>query len=158
MEYTTNYHLPQWVETDRIQMEDFNEAMRNIETGFESTKNEMTESFDSELETMQKSVGSTGHNLRMVAGSYIGTGAYGESNPVTLQSGMYPVLVQIYCQTDKTYAMVMRPCTVGYGNMPNNVVSWTDNGVSWYGPVDGSYMMNTKSGVYHYILLGYDPV
>ena len=24
MNYTTNYHLPQWVETDRIQMEDFN--------------------------------------------------------------------------------------------------------------------------------------
>ena len=27
MNYTTNYHLPQWVETDRIQMEHFNQAM-----------------------------------------------------------------------------------------------------------------------------------
>lgn len=31
MEYTTNYHLPQWVETDRILMEDFNQAMANID-------------------------------------------------------------------------------------------------------------------------------
>ena len=25
MNYTTNYHLPQWVETDRILMDDFND-------------------------------------------------------------------------------------------------------------------------------------
>ena len=33
MNYTTNYHLPQWVETDRIMMEDFNEAMAGIDGG-----------------------------------------------------------------------------------------------------------------------------
>ena len=33
MNYTTNYHLPQWAETDRIMMEDFNDAMASIETG-----------------------------------------------------------------------------------------------------------------------------
>ena len=33
MNYTTNYHLPQWVESDRIMMEDFNDAMASIETG-----------------------------------------------------------------------------------------------------------------------------
>ena len=32
MNYTTNYHLPQWVESDRILMEDFNEAMSGIDT------------------------------------------------------------------------------------------------------------------------------
>jgi len=65
MEYTTNYHLPQWVETDRIQMEDFNEAMRNIETGFESTKNEMTEAeFDAVVDTNLKG---TFHMMRHVS-------------------------------------------------------------------------------------------
>ena len=34
MNYTTNYHLPQWVESDRILMEDFNEAMESIEELF----------------------------------------------------------------------------------------------------------------------------
>ena len=33
MNYTTNYHLPQWVEEDRIMMTDFNEAMERIEEG-----------------------------------------------------------------------------------------------------------------------------
>ena len=33
MDYTTNYHLPQWVETDRVQMEDFNAAMAGIDQG-----------------------------------------------------------------------------------------------------------------------------
>ena len=33
MNYTTNYHLPQWVETDRIQMEHFNQAFSDIDEG-----------------------------------------------------------------------------------------------------------------------------
>ena len=32
MNYTTNYHLPQWVESDRVLMEDFNEAMESIDS------------------------------------------------------------------------------------------------------------------------------
>ena len=33
MDYTKNYHLPQWKKEDRIMMEDFNAAMADIETG-----------------------------------------------------------------------------------------------------------------------------
>ena len=36
MNYTTNYHLPQWVETDRIMMEDFNQMCEDIESGLTS--------------------------------------------------------------------------------------------------------------------------
>lgn len=38
MNYTTNYHLPQWVEEDRIMMTDFNEAMESIEEGLSAVK------------------------------------------------------------------------------------------------------------------------
>ena len=38
MDYTTNYHLPQWVESDRIMMEDFNEAMAAIEKRVDGRK------------------------------------------------------------------------------------------------------------------------
>lgn len=31
MDYTQNLHLPQWEETDRIQMDDFNDAMERID-------------------------------------------------------------------------------------------------------------------------------
>ena len=33
MNYTTNYHLPQWVKSDRIMMDDFNAAMSDIDAG-----------------------------------------------------------------------------------------------------------------------------
>ena len=33
MNYTQNHHLPQWVKSDRIRMDDFNDAMANIESG-----------------------------------------------------------------------------------------------------------------------------
>ena len=38
MDYTTNYHLPQWVESDRIMMEDFNEAMAAIDGGIKAAQ------------------------------------------------------------------------------------------------------------------------
>ena len=34
MNYTNNYHLPQWERSDRLLMDDFNSAMANIESGF----------------------------------------------------------------------------------------------------------------------------
>ena len=48
MNYTTNYHLPQWVETDRIQMEDFNQMCADVGMAvgkkcFEKLINEMKE-------------------------------------------------------------------------------------------------------------------
>lgn len=33
MEYTKNYHLPQWVKSDRIMMEDFNQMCKDMEAG-----------------------------------------------------------------------------------------------------------------------------
>ena len=38
MNYTTNYHLPQWVETDRIQMEDFNQMCSDIDEGIKTAQ------------------------------------------------------------------------------------------------------------------------
>ena len=31
MNYTQNYHLPQWIKSDRIMMDDFNDAMNSLE-------------------------------------------------------------------------------------------------------------------------------
>ena len=37
MNYTENYHLPQWVKSDRIMMEDFNQMCADIEAGLSKT-------------------------------------------------------------------------------------------------------------------------
>ena len=41
MNYTENYHLPQWVKDDRIMMEDFNAAMAGIERAFTDSSAEI---------------------------------------------------------------------------------------------------------------------
>ena len=38
MNYTTNYHLPQWVESDRILMEDFNQMCADIDGSIAAAK------------------------------------------------------------------------------------------------------------------------
>lgn len=38
MNYTQNYHLPQWEESDRIMRSDFNQTMTNIENGISEAR------------------------------------------------------------------------------------------------------------------------
>ena len=42
MNYTENVQLPQWVETDRIMMADFNEAMAKVDQGIEEVENRIS--------------------------------------------------------------------------------------------------------------------
>ena len=65
MNYTKNYHLPQWVETDRIMMEDFNDAMSDIDEGLNEVK--------SMVENVQDAY--TPDNMPFVIGTYTGNGA-----------------------------------------------------------------------------------
>ena len=67
MEYTTNYHLPQWVETDRIMMGDFNEAMSSIDGGIAEAK-EAAEAAQVAAETQCKTGTYTGNGKTMAEG------------------------------------------------------------------------------------------
>ena len=85
MNYTTNYHLPQWVETDRIMMEDFNQAMADIEEGM-SNNAQAAETAQAAAATAQASADAvadayTPGNKPYVVGSYTGTG---EAATITL--------------------------------------------------------------------------
>lgn len=86
MNYTTNYHLPQWVETDRIQMEDFNDAMAAMDQGMAEAKvaaetaQEAAGTAQAAAEIAQSSANAvadayTPGNQPYVVGSYTGTGA-----------------------------------------------------------------------------------
>jgi len=48
MQYTKNYHLPQWVKSDRIMMDDFNRMCADLENGLTSNRTEFRQK-DSEL-------------------------------------------------------------------------------------------------------------
>ena len=67
MEYTTNYHLPQWVETDRIMMGDFNDAMASIDEGMDNSYRMMRESA-CRLMVQASKAGSDGYGMEGIAG------------------------------------------------------------------------------------------
>lgn len=80
MNYTTNYHLPQWVESDRILMGDFNEAMESIEEGLGTKFSENNRPYVSEKFTVSSdaAVGSISltldfqpHHILLTSGSTI---------------------------------------------------------------------------------------
>ena len=77
MNYTTNYHLPQWVEEDRILMEDFNQMCADIDGGIAAAK------------TAADTAREAAEALPYVVGTYQGNG--GDSVTVTL--GFQPGVV-----------------------------------------------------------------
>ena len=79
MNYTTNYHLPQWVETDRIMMEDFNQMCADIDQGIK-TAQDTADTAESKADAAQTTANSvadayTPGNQPYAVGSYTGTGA-----------------------------------------------------------------------------------
>ena len=96
MNYTNNYHLPQWVETDRIQMEDFNDAMAAMDQGMAEAKvaaeaaQEAAGTAQAAAEIAQSSADAvadayTPGNQPYAVGSYTGTG-----DSVTITLGFKP--------------------------------------------------------------------
>ena len=67
MNYTENYHLPQWDETDRIMRTDFNQMCADIESGIGMVEAKADEAFKP-------------GKLPYVVGSYTGNGATLEVN------------------------------------------------------------------------------
>ena len=79
MNYTTNYHLPQWVESDRIKMEDFNQMCEDIDGGITAAK-----AAASTAQTTANAAYSPS-NKPYVVGTYIGNGG-----DVTVTLGFKP--------------------------------------------------------------------
>ena len=48
MNYTENYHLPQWEETDRIMRTDFNQMCADIESGIAEAKKKADEAYSTD--------------------------------------------------------------------------------------------------------------
>ena len=119
MEYTANYHLPQWVETDRIMMEDFNEAMAAIEKG-------LTEGYHP-------------GNYPYVIGSYVGNGT-----TQTIELGFRPRFLTITGTQSGTnsYSSTYRYETSTGGEQSKDTVQLTDTGFTVSYVTDGGVTIN----------------
>ena len=163
MEYTKNYHLPQWVETDRIMMEDFNNAMTSIENGLDTanrTAAEVQEQLGEELTVLAAEVGSGGKTCRITGGSYVGTGTYGSDKPTVLNIDFKPLAVFISAKDKNGNAT--GHCVLLFGQPKAKccasetiTVTWSSRSVSWYGTVNHG-QNNTANATYFWIAIGVD--
>ena len=73
MNYTQNYHLPQWEESDRVMRSDFNQMCADIENGINGAKAQAAQS-DAALDQKIAAAQAAAEELPYVVGTYRGTG------------------------------------------------------------------------------------
>ena len=137
MNYTENYHLPQWVETDRIMMEDFNAAMAGIEEGLTQGSLGAAESAAKAQAAADQALADAARAQAKADAAYApdqppyAVGSYtGTNQAVTINVGFRPKLVIITGSTsgsfDSTYTV-----TAGEGVMGSHV-GFSNNGFTVY--------------------------
>ena len=145
MDYTTNYQLPVWAETDRILRTDFNDMTEKIETSFSS--------HDTALETMQANVDKKG-NCQIYITSYVGAGQSGSSHSLSFTFPARPILVLVTRGNDLPRMLLMRDHRKAKSSHSSDVatVTWpnTGSGVSWYASVKKKKSENTRKSSYFF--------
>ena len=146
MTKTTNYQLPKWEKTDRIQMKDFND---------------MTATLDAALKASADAIAAAAaaqSNCNVVCGSYTGTGGCGADNKNTLTFAEKPMLVIVFSKSldDKMHGLILaRGAGQTYVDISSNSktvdVSWTELSVSWYATGGAEVQGNRSGREYTYI-------
>ena len=156
MNYTTNYHLPQWVESDRILMEDFNDAMAGIDQGIQGAKaaaeTAQTTADTAEQKAEALAAAYTPSNQPFVGGTYVGTG---EDTTVTL--GFRPKFVVISGMQPGTQSNSTsdwdRYFALCDGNVLSGRVMFTDTGFVARREISGAFypVLHVEGRTYCYI-------
>jgi len=139
MTKTEHYGLPQWVESDRILMEDFN--------------------------AMTAAIDALCGNCCIAAGSYVGTGTHGADKPNRVELGFRPLIFIPNCTDQGVNGEHLawfypRDNFDFRTNSSTDIhVTWEDTGLSWYGVHNGAedesiYQFNKLDQTYHYIAIG----
>ena len=156
MNYTNNYHLPQWVETDRIMMEDFNQMCSDIDEGIK-TAQDTADTAESKADAAQTTANSvadayTPDNQPYVAGTYVGTGTdttvtLGFRPKFVIISGMQPgTQSNSTSDWDRYFAL----CD---GNVLSGRVMFTDTGFVARREISGAFypVLHVEGRTYCYI-------
>ena len=109
------------------------------------------------VESLVANVGTGGQNCRIQYGNYVGTDTHDSSNPISLTFDFYPIAVFVKDEGSGQPTIILREVTTtSTGSGFRLVVSWENNGVSWYGREDtGSRMLDGKNTTYYYFAIGY---
>ena len=154
MNYTTNYHLPQWAETDRIMMEDFNEAMTALDQGIK-TAQDTADTAESKADAAQTTANSvadayTPDNKPYVIGTYKGNSAV---TKITL--GFQPsalIIARNYSSSDAEDSY--GTCTIIANGGTSGVVLFNNDGFTLFPNNPNIYpSVNRNNHYYYYIAL-----
>lgn len=161
MTHTAKYQLPQWVQSDRILMEDFNQAMVNIENGIDGAKNAGEQAVNQLRQSLDSAIGTGGKTARITTGSYVGTGYIGRENAVTVNVDFKPLVAMVGLLNDMENRIMFRPSERVVSNTANTTqVFWEDRSVGWYTAASGvggrdiEDQLNQIGLTYYYVIIG----
>lgn len=144
-----------------------NDALAAIAASMANRYSQINTKFG-ELETLIANCG----NCRIAIGSYVGTGTSGSANPCKISLGFRPYVIMLDVATkyfisntaSPIYYIMQYPRTTLMGtgaNNEENVITWGDDGVTWYSPSTSSdaeiraiRQFNYSGKTYHYIAFG----
>lgn len=138
MEYTINYHLPQWAESDRIMMGDFNQMCSSIDQGLTTAQSSADKAYSPEKKPY-------------AVGSY--TGNHGIK---TINLGFHPSFLIITGDESSNtssghYATLGSSFGIITDNHNYGTVTLTDTGFSVARVSDNYPRLNESSSQYVYI-------
>ncbi len=137
--HTEHYQLNQWSLDDPVQMEDFNKDNRKVDQALTWLMN---------------------NRVRLVTGTYTGTGEYGKDHPTTLTFDFTPKLIFMFGNSRFSNFTLADPSITTYldpaaGNSDSMLYfTWTQDSVSWYNQNGPGDQYNIAGTEYHYFILG----
>ena len=151
MNYTQNYQLPQWVETDRILMDDFNDSYEKLDAALKTNADGL--SANSAAIAANDAQHSGFGNCQLYTASYVGTGATGYETPNTLTFPSQPLVVFIApaAGSESAFLLAVQGMPSAYTQARSgdlNQFSWSGNTLSWYTNTAGGAQMNTSGVTY----------
>lgn len=145
MNYTENYQLPQWVESDRVLMEDFNEANSTIDQALGEHAAILAGCGNCQIETF----------------TYTGTGTFGVANPTRIQFSGKPVMFAVldgsfllFGSYGDTSAPMVYRTERSYDISPTYITTtWDGTEVSFCNTAYAAYQGNKSGQVYRVVAL-----
>ena len=126
MKKTTNYQLPKWEKTDRVQMKDFNDMTATLDAALKANADTAA--------AASAAVALCG-NCKIETSTYTGTGTYGSANPTTLTFPKKPTLLFVLASSGNGFMLMVTDKTPATTNafVYYNGATWGTVNLSWQG-------------------------
>ena len=144
MNYTANYQLPQWVETDRILMDDFNDSYSKLDAALKTNADGLA----AETAARTAALAAKG-NCQIYTAIYIGTG---DGQPVSHIFPQKPLFIMVG-QSGGLYGFIAGDSMVQGMVGASLTLTWNGSTVTWYSAGTALEALNSLNGRYFVLAL-----